>query len=153
MQIVHTPMAGAFVTSKAEAQGEYDKANRAQLEAGALVEGYGKYLPSGLIAEFNGIEDWYIKNYTAFRRSSELSYSNWTSAANTAQDQYESFTRRANAIITKSADKIVADGGKPPQLEKPEKPLIPGLPAEANNWIIAGAVGIALLIGVKMIRK
>lgn len=162
MQIVYPPvnvvLAGSGIfgrTTKEDANSVYEEAKRARLEADALIQQYADFIPETLKQQLYAIDKWFWPNYDQFVKSSgQVSYIGWMTAAETAKKAYEGFIYAANELLTGLGDKIkTTNAPSMPGFDFMDKPFFPGVPVEANPWIIAGAVGLALFIGYKLMTR
>lgn len=143
---------------KSEIEPFYEEVNRLRNEIEALLGRYGAFVPGWLKDKFANQEKEYLKVYERFRRADERCYGNWKLEIARTKPDYEQILRELNEQLTKAADKINAAGGGDsgpslPNIFSPSAPLIPGTSAGLNPWLIAGAVGLALFIGYRLMRK
>ncbi len=159
--MVRRPLRGlgsALCNDREEVQPFYDEVDRLRNEIAALLGQYGAFVPEWLKQKFAAQEQQYLKVYEQFKRADEYCYGNWKKWATGSRPNYEQILRELNDHLTKVADKINAAGSAGgesslPNIFSPSAPLIPGTSAELNPWIIAGAVGLALFIGYRLMRK
>lgn len=155
---------GAFcdITPGCSCKGEiapfFEDINRIRNEIAALMGSYGAYVPQWLKDKFSNQEKNYIPVYEGFKRADERCYGDWKKRVLNDPANYEQILRELNDHLTKVADKINAAGSAGgesslPNIFSPSAPLIPGTSAELNPWIIAGAVGLALFVGYRLMRK
>lgn len=135
----------------------FEDINRIRNEIAALMGSYGAYVPQWLKDKLARQEANYLPIYEAFKRADERCYGNWKLKISQAPADYEQILREINEQLTQQAEKINAGGSGTstalPNIFSPSAPLIPGTSAELNPWIIAGAVGLALFIGYRLMRK
>jgi hypothetical protein len=151
-------LGSALCNDREEVQPFYDEVDRLRNEIDALMGQYGAYVPEWLKQKFANQEKQYLKNYDAFKRADEYCYGNWKKWAVGAKPDYEQILRELNNEITRQAAAINASGGagagsSVPEFLSPSAPLIPGTSAALNPWLMAGAVGLALFIGYKLMTK
>lgn len=151
--------------SKDKIQPIYDDAMQVRASIQAQLLSYGRALEQWIHDKFKNIESWTQPQYKKFRVADEFCYGNWRGPATATKVAYEEFSEELNDYLGRAdvQAKILqiygggAGGGSASgggfSLTAPSSPIIPGTSPVLNSWIIAGAVGVALFIGFKLLKR